>query len=73
MLVAASALQEVTGAPLPYLLVVDGAGRVHRKSVEIGRRGDHLVEIHSGLQAGDRIVVSGGYGLPDGTEIDPEP
>jgi hypothetical protein len=32
-----------------------------------------VVQIRSGLQAGEQVIVSGGYGLPDKTKVDASP
>jgi len=37
--------------------------------VEAGRTFDGKVQIRSGLAAGETVVVEGGYGLADGTEV----
>ncbi len=42
-----------------YVYVVDEQGQAQRVEVEIGRRRPGLVEIISGLQAGDQVVTEG--------------
>lgn len=42
-----------------YVLVVDGAGKVQYREVQLGNLHDNLREVTSGLAAGERIVVSG--------------
>ena len=42
-----------------YLLVVDGAGTVQHRPVEIGERRDGRVVIEKGLEAGERVIVNG--------------
>ena len=44
-------------------------GRVDRAPVVVGVQGQDLVEITSGVQAGDRIVVRGTDQVRDGQEI----
>ncbi len=41
----------------------------HQKAVKTGIRDVDRVQIVEGLQAGDRIVASGAYGLPDNSKI----
>jgi len=41
----------------------------HQKPVKTGIRDADRVQIVEGLQAGDRIVASGSYGLPDNSKI----
>lgn len=48
-----------------------GGLSVRRLSVEVGERWDGLVEILSGLQAGDQVVVSGQLKLSDGMAVEP--
>lgn len=57
-------------ADKPFVLVVDG-GAVHRRSVVTGARNDDagVVAITSGLKAGERVVVSAGIELADGTKV----
>ena len=44
-------------------------GRAHQKEVKPGIRQGGDVQIVDGLQAGDHVVASGAYGLPDHTKI----
>ena len=41
----------------------------HQKTVKAGIREEDRVQIVEGLQAGDRIVATGAYGLPDNSKI----
>ena len=41
----------------------------HQKNVRVGIRQGDAVQIIDGLQAGDRVVASGAYGLPDKSKI----
>ena len=51
---------------------VSADDHAHQKSVKVGIRQGEQVQIIEGLQAGDRIVASGAYGLPDNTKIKAE-
>lgn len=42
-----------------YVLVVDGANKVHYREVRLGALHDNLRVVDSGLKAGERIVVNG--------------
>lgn len=57
-------------ASAPFVLVVDG-GVVRRRPVVAGTRDDDagIVTITGGLKAGERIVVSAGIELADGTKV----
>jgi membrane fusion protein, copper/silver efflux system len=43
------------------VIVADGDGRFRPVDVEVGRESGDLTEIHKGLQAGQRVVVSGQF------------
>lgn len=51
-----------------YVFVVQ-AGSVSMRAIESGIRSDGKVEITSGIQPGEQIVVSGGMRLADGTPV----
>lgn len=51
------------------LFVVDDEGVAHARAVTIGARADSVVEIVKGVQAGNRIVTIGAFGVTDGAKI----
>jgi HlyD family secretion protein len=51
------------------VMVAGSDGRAHQKPVKIGIRDGDRVQIIEGLSAGDRVVGSGAYGLPDNSKI----
>jgi len=51
------------------VFVVDSAGVAHARPVTLGARTETLVEIASGLAAGEIVVTSGAYGVADGARI----
>jgi HlyD family secretion protein len=53
----------------PYVLIAGSEGVAHAHSVEVGIRAGDAVQILSGVNIGDAVITSGGYGLPDGTSI----
>jgi multidrug efflux pump subunit AcrA (membrane-fusion protein) len=53
----------------PYVLVAGSDGIAHAHTVEMGIRAADAVQILSGVNVGDAVVTSGGYGLPDGTAV----
>jgi len=63
--------------PLEALVELDGkhfawvarSNRAHRAPIEIGRRSFQQVEVTSGLNAGDRVIVSGSAGLTEGARV----
>jgi HlyD family secretion protein len=52
----------------PWVLV-ERAGRAERRDVEIGLRGDAGVEVRSGLQAGDVVLLPGALALEPGRKV----
>jgi RND family efflux transporter MFP subunit len=51
------------------LFVVDSNGTAHQRPVTIGGRTEAVVEVASGLAAGETIVSHGAYGVADGAKI----
>ena len=51
------------------VMLAGSDGRAHQRQVKIGVREDDEVQIVDGLRAGDRVVASGSYGLPDNRKI----
>jgi HlyD family secretion protein len=54
------------------VMLVGADDHAHQKNVRVGIRQGDQVQIIEGLQAGDKIVASGAYGLPDNTKIKAE-
>jgi HlyD family secretion protein len=52
-----------------YVLLAGSDGHAHLKTVQVGLRNSELTQIVSGVIAGDPVITSGGYALPDGTQI----
>ena len=50
------------------VFVADG-GKAHRRPIEAGAEDSSLVEVKSGLKAGEQVIVHGQTGLPDGASI----
>jgi multidrug efflux pump subunit AcrA (membrane-fusion protein) len=51
------------------VMLAGSDNRAHQKTVKVGVRQGDDVQILEGVQAGDRVVASGAYGLPDNTKI----
>ena len=73
----ANALRGVTTAPraailydgdVPFVFVVRD-GKAIRRAVTIGIEQDDTVQIRTGVQAGDQLVVDGGPALSDGMAV----
>lgn len=54
------------------VMQVSADSHAHQKNIKVGVRQGDEVQVMEGLQAGDRIVASGAYGLPDNTRIKAE-
>lgn len=68
IVVPASALLK-TPDGLPIVMIVGADSKAHQVSVETGiRQGDRL-QITKGLGGGEKVIVSGAYGLPDNTKV----
>jgi len=51
------------------VFVVDGTGVAHERDVKVGGRNNTGVEILEGLQAGERVVTYGAYGVQDSAKV----
>lgn len=72
-----SAITVPRGALLPgaggeanVIALVLGDGTVGHRTVELGAEEGERVEVRDGLAPGDRVIVAGGYTLPDGARVD---
>jgi RND family efflux transporter MFP subunit len=54
------------------VMLTGSDGKAHQQTVKAGIRQGEQVQILDGLKAGDRVVGSGAYGLPDNTKIKAE-
>jgi HlyD family secretion protein len=52
-----------------YVVVAGPDGLAHVTPVHIGLRGQAEIQILGGVKAGDAVITSGGYALPDKTRI----
>jgi len=52
-----------------YVMVAGSDEHAHQKNVKVGVRNGDRVQIVSGLDAAEKVIVSSGYGLPDKTQI----
>jgi RND family efflux transporter MFP subunit len=51
------------------VMIAGADGKAHQVSVETGiRQGDRL-QITQGLSGGEKVIISGAYGLPDSTKV----
>ena len=72
LLVPASAIVTQDDATTA-VVIVNPDRTVRRQPVELGIENGGKVQVLKGLAAGQEVVGSGAYGLPDGTKIEPTP
>jgi HlyD family secretion protein len=53
----------------PFVMLAGKDGLAHQTPVQLGLRGAALTEVTKGVSAGDAVIVSGAYGLPDKTKV----
>jgi HlyD family secretion protein len=71
IVVPASAVTlEATNSDEGAVMVVDAANIAHETKVTVGIRTPDKIEILSGLQGGETIVIEGNYALPDGAKVE---
>lgn len=70
LVVPASAVtMETSDSNSGTVIVIDDESVAHEKKVTIGIKTHELVEIVSGLEEGETVVIEGNYALPDGTKV----
>jgi HlyD family secretion protein len=69
VVVPQSAVQLEEGTGKGTVFTVDEKHAAHKRDVEIGQIENGVVQIRSGLKAGESIVVDGVYGLAEGSEV----
>jgi multidrug efflux system membrane fusion protein len=52
-----------------YVLIAGADGHAHLKTVQVGVRSAEFTQVVTGINAGDQVISSGGYALPDKTQI----
>ncbi len=71
VIVPASAVTlEASNANEGTVMVVDSASVAHETKITVGTRTRGKLEITSGLQGGETVVIEGNYSLADGTRVE---
>jgi len=52
-----------------FVMLAGADNKAHRRKVTVGLTTPKLIEITSGLKAGDAVIVQGQQGLPDNADI----
>lgn len=73
LVVPRSALLPGDGGAANQVAVIDAAGVVSHRALSLGADAGDRVEVQRGLRVGERVIVAGGYALPDGTQVDVAP
>jgi membrane fusion protein (multidrug efflux system) len=60
------------GGEASQVALVDHDGKVEHRGVRAGAETGDALEVE-GVSAGDRVIVAGGYSLPDGTRVEIQP
>jgi hypothetical protein len=55
-----------------YVLLAGSDAKAHQKKIQIGIRSGDSAQVLGGINAGDPVITSGGYAVPDGTKIEIE-
>lgn len=63
------AVQFEEGTARGSVMVVAAGRKAARRAVETAPAEDGKVAVMQGLRTGETVIVEGGYGLPDGTEV----
>jgi len=67
--VPASAVFKSSEGGTDYVVLAGKDEKAHWKTVQVGVRNKEDAQIVAGINAGDPIITSGGYALPDNTKI----
>jgi RND family efflux transporter MFP subunit len=52
-----------------YVLLAGSDEKAHQKKVQVGIRSTDQAQVLSGINEGDPVITTGGYAIPDGTQI----
>jgi HlyD family secretion protein len=69
VLVPLPAVQFQEGTRNGFVMVIDEKHAARKRDVETGEIANNMVQIIKGIKPGELVIVEGGYGLPDGTEV----
>jgi multidrug efflux pump subunit AcrA (membrane-fusion protein) len=67
---ASAVTLEASNADAGTVMVVDATSVAHETKVTVGIRTGELIQITSGLQGGETVVIEGNYALPDSTKVE---
>jgi HlyD family secretion protein len=73
LLIPTEALQRSTEGAGKVVMVVAPDGTAAKRSITVGVQTTESTQILSGLKLSDTVIVTGGYGLDDGTKVKVDP
>lgn len=69
LLVPAEAVQTEADGVSKFVLVIKPDGTAAKRAVNLGLRNSEAAQVLSGLNPGDTVITTGGYGLDPGTKV----
>ena len=69
IVVPISAVQVEEGGKKGVVMVADANRKAAKRAVDLGARVEGQIAIRAGLKAGETVIIEGGYGLSEGTEV----
>ena len=69
VLVPLPAVQFQEGTRSGFVMVIDDKHAARKRQVETGEIANNMVPIIKGVNAGELVIVEGGYWLPEGTAV----
>lgn len=61
---------DASNADAGTVMVVDAGNVAHETKVTVGIQTSEAMQITSGLQSGETVIIQGNYALPDGTKVE---
>lgn len=69
IVVQANAIFKSPEGGADYVVIAGGDKRAHWRAVQVGVRNGDRAQIVSGIHVGDPVISTGGYALPDNTQV----
>lgn len=69
LLIPTEAVQRSTGGAGKVVMVIAPDGTAAKRSITVGIQAGESTQVLNGLRPSDTIIVTGGYGLDDGTKV----
>lgn len=69
LLIPTEAVQRSPEGAGKIVMVISSDGTAAKRAVTVGIQTDELAQIRSGLKPSDMVIITGGYGLDEGTKV----